>query len=75
MKAVLYDYDVYPLVFPAGDPTEITVRPLGQHVKFPENVKVTVHRLDSAAVGDKPIVENRFPFDAPLCGDGCLRFT
>ena len=39
MKQTLYDYDVYPLVFPAGVPTEITVRPLGAHAAFPVQIK------------------------------------
>ena len=75
MKQTLYDYDVYPLVFPAGVPTEITVRPLGAHAAFPADVRVTLHRLDSGSPRHDFSAWNKVPFDAPLCADGNLRFT
>ncbi len=75
MKQALYDYDVFPMVFPVGEPTEITVRPLGLHAKFPDDIRVTVHRLDSGSPRHAFTAWNGTGFDAPLCGDGCLRFT
>ena len=30
MKQELYNYDIFPMVFPVGEATEITVKPLGQ---------------------------------------------
>ena len=75
MKQTLYDYDVFPLVFPVGEPTEITVRPLGAHAAFPADVRVTLHRLDSGSPRHDFSAWNQFPFDTPLCEDGSLRFT
>ena len=34
MQPALYNYDVYPKVFPMNEPTEITVKPLGKHAEF-----------------------------------------
>lgn len=75
MKQTLYDYDVFPLVFPAGQPTEITVRPLGAHAAFPADVRVTLHRLDSGSPRFEYFAGNETRFDAPLSEDGSLRFT
>ena len=75
MKRELYNYDVYPLVFPAGEPTEITVRPLGDHARFAPDTRVTVHRLDSGSPNKPFTAWNKTAYDAPLCEDGCLRFV
>ena len=75
MKKTLYDYDVFPMVFPAGEPTEITVRPLGVHAKFPADIRVTAHRLDSGSPGHAFTAWNSTEFASPLCEDGCLRFV
>ncbi len=75
MKQTLYDYDVFPLVFPVGVPTEITVRPLGAHAAFPADVRVSIHRLDSGSPRHDFSSWNSVPFDTPLCEDGSLRFT
>jgi hypothetical protein len=63
------------MVFPVGEPTEITVRPLGDHAKFSDDSRVTVHRLDSGSPRFPFNAWNAAAFDAPLCSDGCLRFT
>ncbi len=75
MKIQLYDYDVFPLVFPVGRPTEITIRPLGQHVKFPADVRATVHRIDSGSPRHDFSKWNSTEFASALCEDGCLRFS
>ena len=75
MKQTLYDYDVFPLVFPAGEPTEITVRPLGAHAAFPADVRVTLHRLDAGSPRHEFSAWNKTEFASPLCEDGRLRFT
>ncbi len=74
MKQALYDYDIFPMVFPAGAQTEITIRPLGAHVKFPDDVSVTVHRLDAGSPNSDFSAWNKTEFASPLCADGCLRF-
>jgi hypothetical protein len=75
MKIQLYDYDVFPLVFPVGQPTEITIRPLGQHVKFPADIRATVHRIDSGSPRHDFSKWNSTEFASALSEDGCLRFT
>ena len=34
MNQLLYNYDIYPKVFPVGKPVEITIRGLGEHALF-----------------------------------------
>ena len=75
MKITLYDYDVFPLVFPVGQPTEITIRPLGLHVKFPADVRATVHRIDSGSPRTEFSKWNSTEYASALCEDGCLLFT
>ncbi len=80
MKLSLYQFDLYPLVFQAGVPTEFTIRPIGDFKKFlpngfPEDVRVTVHRLDAGSPREAFSAWNKTEYDSPLCGDGCVRFT
>ena len=35
MKTELYNFDIYPKVVKAGEPVEITIRPLGLQSAFP----------------------------------------
>ncbi len=49
MKLDLYDYDVYPKVFPVGVPTEITVKGLGGRMDLSGDYKISVQRLDSGS--------------------------
>ena len=51
MKQDLYNYDIFPKVFPVGSATEITVKPLGQHTKFDGSYRVVVQRLDAGSLG------------------------
>lgn len=74
MKPELYNYDIYPKVFPVGEPTEITVKGLGEHSKFTGEYLVTVHRIDSGSPNQKFSSWNHT--DYPLTAvDGKLTFT
>lgn len=75
MKQELYNYDIYPKVFPIGSPTEITVKPLGEHVKFTGNYRVVVQRIDSGSAGTPFSAWNHTDFDLTTGEDGALRFT
>ncbi len=74
MKAELYNYDIYPKVFPLGEPTEITVQGLGEHSKLEGDYRVSVHRIDSGSPDDPFCAWNRTDFDLTAI-DGKLQFT
>ncbi len=74
MKSELYNYDIYPKVFPVGEPTEITVKGLGEHSKFTGDYRVTVHRIDSGSPGNAFSSWNHTDFDLTAV-DGKLTFT
>ena len=78
MKLEHYYYDIYPMVFPAGEPVEFTIKPLGEHRGFPNfkpNTKIVVQRLDSGALRDPFTAWNHTDFIVSPDEDGCLRFT
>ena len=75
MKQVHYDYDIFPLVFPKGDATEITVKPLGIHAAFPEVCRVMVMRVDSGSPSYEFNAWNHADYEVSPCADGCIRFT
>lgn len=47
MNQLLYNYDIYPKVFPVGQPVDITIRGLGEHAKFSGEYRIVVLRLDA----------------------------
>lgn len=47
MNQLLYNYDIYPKVFPVGQPVDITIRGLGEHVRFSGEYRIVVLRLDA----------------------------
>ncbi|MGI5856587.1 MAG: PHP domain-containing protein [Candidatus Merdivicinus sp.] len=75
MQQALYNYDVYPKVFPMNEPTEITVKPLGKHAEFSGICRVSVHRLDSGSSRQEFSAWNQTIFDLSPDEDGALRFT
>lgn len=75
MKRELYNYDFYPMVFPKGEPTEITVKPLGVHAAFKGEYTLKVMRVDVGTPGYVASSWNHTDYTLTPCGDGCLRFT
>ena len=75
MKQVLYDYDIFPMVFPVNDPTEITIKPMGAHVAFKDEYRVSVMRVDSGSPRQEFSSWNRTDYTLEPEADGCLRFT
>ena len=75
MKQVLYDYDIFPLVFPVGAPTEITIKPLGIHAAFSGAYRVTVMRVDVGSPKYEFSAWNHTDYDLVPDTDGCIRFT
>ena len=75
MKYDLYNYDIFPKVFPVGSATEITIKPLGKHSAFNGNYRVVVQRLDAGSLGYDFAKWNHTDYDLTPCEDGALRFT
>jgi len=76
MKTELYDYDIFPKVIPAGKESEITVKPLGWHAAFKNDVtyKLSVYPLEEGTPRDYPNRKNLFEYSVIPDSDGCIRF-
>ena len=76
MKAVLYNYDIFPKVFLGDREQEITLQPLGRHSAFDPDHTYTV-RISKVSESRNRVYPER---QAPACismtpdEDGCLRF-
>ena len=75
MKQVLYDYDVFPMVFPAHEEVELTVRPLGAHAAFDGEYLVSVHRLDSGCLYHEHYAGNKTEYTVTPDAEGSLRIV
>ncbi len=76
MKKELYNYDIYPKVFPAKQDVLITLQPLGCHAAFREpEYRITVHRVDGGSPRVAFTAWNQVDFTVKPSGDGKLRFT
>ncbi len=77
MKQVLYDYDIYPKVFPCGREQTVTVQPLGDHaVVAPGTVcQIEIQKMDRDNWKQYPEISGRKLLTVAVSEDGCLRFT
>jgi len=75
MKIELHYYDIYPKVFLAGEPVTITIRPLGAHVAFEGDYKVSVMSMDQGMIKCYPERGNLIDYAVMTDADGCLRIT
>ncbi|MBQ4353258.1 MAG: hypothetical protein IJC71_00040 [Clostridia bacterium] len=76
MKSELYNYRIFPMIFPAGDEVTLTVKPLGDHAAFRGEYHISVHRLDAGSPRpDGCYAYNRADYDVSPDEDGCLRIT
>ncbi|MBQ3066346.1 MAG: hypothetical protein IJC98_08940 [Clostridia bacterium] len=71
MKKQLYDYDLFPMVFPAGQSVDFSIKPLGAHVLFHGSYQVTIRRFDRQ--GYLKNMDETVP--CVLSDDGCIRFS
>ena len=77
MKAVLYNYDIFPMVFLGDREQEITIQPLGGHTAFEQGHVYTV-KIDKHAESRPHIYPERgnvTSLEVTPSEDGCLRFT
>lgn len=75
IKMELFNYDVFPKVFPCGEPTEITIKPLGDHVAFDGDHVVKVRAINEGNIRHYPERNNLAPYSVTPDEDGCIRFT
>ena len=77
MKAVLYNYDIYPKVVLADTEVNITIRPLGWHAAF-EKEKAYTFRIFKVSESNPrvyPERNNSPAFELVADSDGCMRFA
>lgn len=76
MKAVLYDYDIFPKVFIEKTKKVITIMPLGNHAAFAldNEYTVSVTKLSESNSGAYPERNGRYKYTLKPENDGCLRF-
>ena len=75
MNLTLHYYDVYPKVFLINRETEITIRPLGQHVAFFGDYQLRILSAAQGRPGCYPCHENYVDMQVQTQQDGCIRFS
>lgn len=77
MKAILYNYDIFPKVFTGNTERTITIQPLGAHADFlPEKeYTIKVYKVNQSNPTIYPERSGRSVHTATRSEDGCLRFT
>ena len=76
MKSELYDYDIFPKVFPVGKEVTVTIKPMGQHAAFTESsYEMLLCPLDQGTERDYPHYSGFEHFELKPEADGCLRFA
>ena len=73
MKAVLYNYDIYPLAFPVGKQVTLTIKPLGDHAAFSGEYWALIHRVDAGNPNMALYSRNKTEYAVTPDADGCLR--
>ena len=71
----LFNYDIFPKVFPCDKAVEVTVKPLGAHVEFKGEYTVWVKALTQGNIRDYKERNNLVEYSVTPDEDGCIRFT
>lgn len=71
----LFNYDIFPKVFPCDKAIEVTVKPLGAHVEFKGEYTVWVKALTQGNIRDYKERNNLVEYSVTPDEDGCIRFT
>lgn len=74
VKLELFNYDIFPKVFPCDEETEVTIKPLGAHVAFSGEYTVQVRALNQGNIRDYKERNNLVSYFVTPEADGCLRF-
>lgn len=77
MKAILYDYDIYPKVFLANREQTVTVQPLGEHAAVAPGTlcQIEIQKMNRDNWKQYPEVSGRKVHTVEVSADGCLHFT
>lgn len=75
VKLELYNYDIFPKVFPCDEEIEITVKPLGAHVAFDGEYTVEVRALTEGNSQRYPERNNLVSYPCTPEADGAIRFS
>ena len=62
MKSELYNYEIYPMVFPAGKTVELTIRSLGAKPAFSGEYKIMLQRVAGGSTWQPNSVDNHTDF-------------
>ena len=75
MKSELYDYDIFPMVFPRGESIDFTIKPMGEHSVFSGDYKVVISRVVSGSVWQALSQDNHVDIPCTADENGALHFT
>ena len=75
MNLTLHYYDIFPKVFLINRETEITIRPLGQHVAFSGEYQLRILSAAQGRPGCYPCHENYVDMQVQTRQDGCIQFS
>lgn len=75
VKMELFNYDIFPKVFPCDKEIEVTVKPLGAHVAFDGEYTIWVKALTQGNIYHYKERNNLAVYNVTPDEDGCLRFT
>lgn len=75
MKTELFNYDIYPKVFPCDKEIKVTIKPLGAHVAFDGEYIIVIRSLNDGNMLYYPDRNNFFYYTVIPEKDGTLSFT
>ncbi len=75
IKTELFDYDIFPKVFPCDKEISVTIKPLGAHALFEGDYIVVIQGLNEGKYIDYPERKNLTCYDVTANEKGYLVFT
>ncbi len=75
IKTELFNFDIYPKVFPCDEKITVTVRPLGDHALTPGAYTVVVQGLNDGKYIDYPDRKNLSCYTVVTDENGCISFS
>ncbi len=73
-KLELFNYDIFPKVFPCDKEIEVTIKPLGAHVAFSGEYTLELREITQGNSQRYPERNNLVKYTVTPCEDGCIRF-
>ncbi|MBQ5591528.1 MAG: hypothetical protein IIU80_01115 [Clostridia bacterium] len=75
VKLELFNFDIFPKVFPCDEEIEVTIKPLGAHVAFDGEYTVQVRAVTQGNIRDYKQRNNLASYPVQPDSDGCIRFS